>query len=82
VRALLAAVGGHRFAPIYHTLVKTGGRRDEVLAMRAEDLDLAAGLVFTTPSGSIGEPRNLSHHFKEVAAPWLHFSPEQAENPP
>jgi integrase len=50
IKALLAAVSGHRFAPIYHTLVKLGMRRGEVLAIRREDLDLAAGLLLVTGS--------------------------------
>lgn len=50
IKALLAAVSDHRFAPIYHTLVKLGMRRGEVLAIRREDLDLEAGLLLVTGS--------------------------------
>ncbi len=50
VRALLAALEGHRLQSLYTTAVAVGLRRGEALALAWEDVDLdAANLVVRRP---------------------------------
>jgi integrase len=65
VRLFLKSVKGHRWYPIYVLAVATGMREGEILGLRWEDVDLAAGAVSVRQtiqniSGrlSIGEPKS------------------------
>jgi integrase len=44
-RALLAAAAGNRFEALFVLAVKTGMRRDELLALRWENVDLDKGML-------------------------------------
>ena len=48
MRAFLESTDGHRFYTIYHAAGTTGLRRGEILGLRWQDVDLAAGRLAVT----------------------------------